>query len=137
VTGKDLEWAVAFVTPCTFASPMQHSDWGNSHSVSVSVFGHASMEGFAASYFQRGHERSAKVWRHVGVYVYDAKMLADYLQHAPTSAEESQSLEQLRTMAMGYSWHVQPIERPLRSVNVPADVEQFKEDARKPLSQPA
>jgi hypothetical protein len=38
---------------------------------------------------------------------------------------------------MGYAWHAMTIKRVLRSINVPADTEQFKEDARKPISQPA
>lgn len=132
VTGEDLRSFTHGWLPETFACVMQDDDWGNPNSVSVAV------KDDIALFFQRAAPHGAECCRlrHVGVYVYHCDMLANYLSHGPSGCEVDSSLEQLRTMAMGHAWHVRATTRTLRSVNVPEDVEQFKDDARKPLSRP-
>lgn len=134
VDGHLLAWFAQWDGPCTVSCDMQESDWDNPNSVAVAI---KDDDCDVALYFVRGATRPTKhyIRRHVGLYVYDSHMLEDYLRHPQTPTEEAESLEQLRTMAMGYAWHVEPVDGPLRSVNVPADVEKFKEDARQPVSQ--
>lgn len=132
VTGVHLEWFADSLAPATMVSAMAASDWGNPNTVAAEVWGNM-VRRFTRSPLHEG--RSDHISRHVGVYLYDSNTLAEYLEHPPTQREVSHSLEQLRTMAMGYAFSakdVHPNRRndptPLRSVNVPEDVNQFKED---------
>lgn len=129
VTGKDLKRLDDYEDPCTVQTAMSERDWENLNSVAVLGGGG---DCSVAMRFVRGvaaeEEEREGISRHVGVYFYARYMLDEYLRHPPTRAEESRSLEQLRTMALGYAWNLKTIPGPLRSVNVPEDVNQFKED---------
>lgn len=138
VTGDQLRYLSTLTSPCTMVTWPDVCDWGNMNT----VFAAGLPDEFSgetsrvAMYFRRGVSEEADCYyRHVGVYLYDSNLLSDYLQTSPTPAEQNESLEQLRTMALGYAWLMMTIPGPLRSVNVPADVEKFTEDARLPVSQ--
>ena len=55
-------------------------------------------EGFEAGFARPGH---AAHWRHIGIYAYSARALADYACLSPAPAERSESLEQLRALHHG------------------------------------
>lgn len=120
VTAEDLGILNSIGTDCyTLTCPMGKRDWGNANSVCVrNYLGTGKL-------FQRGPE-SGEFNRHVGVYLYKSQTLAEYLNHPQVPCEESLSLEQIRTMAMGYFWSTMKLNEPCRSVNVPEDVEAFK-----------
>lgn len=139
VTWEDLcDFEAVSTTAYTISCPVESNDWGNTNTVflkSGDEYGTLFERGVREPNWRVVHPLSHPFSRHVGIYCYDASLLAAYLDRGPTPEETQQSLEQLRTMAMGYCWHAMRIDRPLRSVNVPADLAKFTEDVRIPVSQ--
>jgi 3-deoxy-manno-octulosonate cytidylyltransferase (CMP-KDO synthetase) len=60
---------------------------------------------------------------HAGIYAYRKRFLLQYVQLAPTPREIAESLEQLRILEHGHKIGVAIINKPLLSVNTPADLE--------------
>lgn len=135
VTGRDLQLLAEKNAPSTMACNMSDGDWDNQNSVVITAKG---WPVYAAEFIRGVKTADVAYFRHIGVYLYDALMLSEYLEHGPTPREESKSLEQLRTMALGYAWSVMFMhhKRRFRSVNVPEDVKQFTEDGNT-VSRPA
>lgn len=137
----DLGILTGMESPATLVSHCADSDWGNPNSVIAQyMLMHDWEENIwcdgAIRWFRRGESKSDGRQRHVGCYLYDGALLEQYLTTPPTPAEESQSLEQLRTMAIGYAWeafnpHRTIDPRRLRSINVPEDADKFKEDGNR------
>jgi 3-deoxy-manno-octulosonate cytidylyltransferase (CMP-KDO synthetase) len=84
-----------------------------------------------ALYFSRSaipYPRDASVraplWQHVGLYAYRRDFLLRFIQMAPTLAERSECLEQLRALENGHGIRCAIIEGGWRSVavDVPSDV---------------
>lgn len=77
--------------------------------------------------FQRGIESADWLnhhdyYKHLGIYVYRADILAKITQLAPSSYEQMEALEQLRWLQNGYKIHVQTTEFESYGVDTPADL---------------
>ena len=81
-----------------------------------------------ALYFSRSaipfhHQREARCWQHVGIYAYRREFLLRFPALAPTPAERSEGLEQLRALEHGFAIRCAVIEGwQSVPVDVPADV---------------
>jgi 3-deoxy-manno-octulosonate cytidylyltransferase (CMP-KDO synthetase) len=80
----------------------------------------------AAIPFARAGCPPARLWRHVGLYVYTRACLLRLAQLAPTELEQSEALEQLRALEHGI--RIMAIETPYDSVGVDtlADLERVR-----------
>jgi 3-deoxy-manno-octulosonate cytidylyltransferase (CMP-KDO synthetase) len=77
--------------------------------------------------FQRGIESADWLhhhdyFKHLGIYVYRADILAKITQLAPSSYEQMEALEQLRWLQNGYKIHVQATEFESYGVDTPQDL---------------
>ena len=78
-----------------------------------------------ALYFSRApipHGGREHARRHVGVYAYQARALAEFVRHAPSPLERSESLEQLRALQNGFKIRVLETTKPHLGVDRPEDV---------------
>jgi 3-deoxy-manno-octulosonate cytidylyltransferase (CMP-KDO synthetase) len=71
----------------------------------------------------RAGGKPPRYWQHVGLYGYRRSFLLDFVALEPTSAEQSEELEQLRALEHGFRIRCATLEawRGI-SVDVPADV---------------
>lgn len=119
--------------PATLVGNMADSDWRNPNTVAAEVWGQCVRR------FVRNPSPQDKYGpgflRHIGIYLYSSAQLEQYVAMEPTDPEVQHSLEQLRTMALGYSFLAHNVHPPrctpsrrstYRSVNVPEDLEAFK-----------
>lgn len=121
ITAEDTKTLSELESPATLVSNPIQDDWGNVNTVFAAV------QWDTIRHFERGNDSGlAHMYRHVGAYLYESSMLHEYLHHPPTKVEERDSLEQIRTMALGYAWSCFELNRTLRSVNVPEDAKKFK-----------
>ena len=74
--------------------------------------------------YPRDPEVRAPLWQHVGLYAYRRDFLLRFIKMAPTLAERSECLEQLRALENGHGIRCAIIEGGWRSVavDVPGDV---------------
>lgn len=98
-----------------------------------------------ALYFSRSpvpHEREpgedglpvCGAWRHLGIYAYRVAALRRFAAAAPAALERSESLEQLRALALGMRIHVTEAESPPGpGVDTEADLERVASLLRDPL----
>jgi 3-deoxy-manno-octulosonate cytidylyltransferase (CMP-KDO synthetase) len=78
-----------------------------------------------ALYFSRAsipHGGREHARRHVGVYAYQARALAEFVRHAPSPLERSESLEQLRALQNGFRIRLLETTKPHLGVDRPEDV---------------
>ena len=78
-----------------------------------------------ALYFSRApipHGGREQARRHVGVYAYQARALAEFVRHAPSPLERSESLEQLRALQNGFRIRILETTKPHLGVDRPEDV---------------
>lgn len=81
-----------------------------------------------AMYFSRSlipYPRNAFVTpplKHVGIYAYNRQFLLDYAKMAPTPAEETESLEQLRALENGFTIRVITTDKRFVGVDTPEDL---------------
>ncbi len=88
-------------------------------------------KGFAM-YFSRSvipyarDERAGKIYGHIGLYAYTRDFLLKFASMVRTSAEKTESLEQLRVLENGYKIKMIEVgEKPL-GVDTPADLEKVR-----------
>lgn len=62
-------------------------------------------------------------WRHIGVYLYRAGFLKEFVRFPPGEWEQAEKLEQLRVLQAGYEIGVMAWPRVPPDVNTPADLE--------------
>lgn len=85
-----------------------------------------------AMYFSRSlipYPRNAFVnppLKHVGIYGYSREFLLTYAKMAPTPAEQTESLEQLRALENGYAIQVIQTEKRFLGVDTPEDLERVR-----------
>lgn len=85
-----------------------------------------------AMYFSRSlipYPRNAFVnppLKHVGIYGYSREFLLTYAKMAPTPAEQTESLEQLRALENGYAIQVIQTEQRFLGVDTPEDLERVR-----------
>jgi 3-deoxy-manno-octulosonate cytidylyltransferase (CMP-KDO synthetase) len=60
--------------------------------------------------------------KHIGIYLYRRQFLLRYVELPRTPLEESEALEQLRILELGYSMDVVEVEEDSVSVDTPADL---------------
>lgn len=134
VIPDDLRNLSVMEPPATLVGTATEKDVGNPNTVGAYTW-----SGMVRQ-FIRSPPLHASMYRHIGVYLYSLDQLKEYLSTEPTPQEQSQSLEQLRTMAMGYTFlahsvqprrHMPSVREYYRSINVPEDVNQFKEDGNR------
>jgi 3-deoxy-manno-octulosonate cytidylyltransferase (CMP-KDO synthetase) len=78
-----------------------------------------------ALYFSRApipHGGRQQARRHVGVYAYQARALAELVTHAPSPLERCESLEQLRALQNGFRIRILETTKPHLGVDRPEDV---------------
>ena len=69
-------------------------------------------------------EAEPRCWQHVGIYAYRREFLLRFPALAPTPAERTEGLEQLRALEHGFAIHCAVIEGwTSAAVDVPGDVE--------------
>ena len=80
--------------------------------------------GGEARSFSRGFLPEATNWRHLGLYAYSRAALERVVNEPPASPETTQSLEQLRAVALGLSIGVATVAGPIGpAVDTEADLE--------------
>jgi 3-deoxy-manno-octulosonate cytidylyltransferase (CMP-KDO synthetase) len=92
---------------------------------------------YARDAFARGRDalpQGFPALRHIGIYAYRARFLAEYAKLEPTAAERFEALEQLRALGHGYRiavalWH-EPMEA---GVDTQADLERVRARLTAPL----
>lgn len=91
----------------TVASPLLPEEYNEPSAVKVVLNRKGN-----AMYFSRSllpyprHDFVSPPLKHVGIYAYKREFLLDYAKMAPTPAEETESLEQLRALENGYTIRV-------------------------------
>lgn len=129
VTGEDLlELERRGFLPSTLVAEPLETDIDNFNSVIAHAW--KCRDGHLIRCFTRSAPQDVfdgTAYRHVGVYCYHKYTLETYLNLQPVEAEVKLSLEQLRITQI-CAWYAVCLNRTLRSVNVPEDVNQFKED---------
>jgi 3-deoxy-manno-octulosonate cytidylyltransferase (CMP-KDO synthetase) len=63
------------------------------------------------------------VKKHIGVYVLHAKLLSVYAELQPTPLETAESLEQLRFLENGFTIKMVGVEKDVKTINAPEDME--------------
>ena len=86
--------------------------------------------------FQRTFDRNAPLLRHVGIYAFRARALADFVSLKPSALEMAEGLEQLRALENGLT--IQVIETKYRclGVDTPADLARVEAVLRKQARPP-
>lgn len=79
---------------------------------------------FGSNLASQFHE--LKVYKHIGLYVYRKKFLLDYPKMAATPLENTEKLEQLRALEMGYRIRVVETDLISQGVDTPADLESVR-----------
>lgn len=81
--------------------------------------------------FQRAFNSQARLLRHIGIYAFRARALADFVALKPSPLEIAESLEQLRALENGMT--IQIIETKYRclGVDTPADLAQVEAALRR------
>jgi 3-deoxy-manno-octulosonate cytidylyltransferase (CMP-KDO synthetase) len=99
----------------TAASPLQPSDFLNTNVVKVRV-----EDGFAST-FTRSTVSGADWWAHRGIYAYSLDALEEFDSLPQSSAERSNSLEQLRIIGLR-PIRIVPTQSASLSVDIPDDI---------------
>jgi 3-deoxy-manno-octulosonate cytidylyltransferase (CMP-KDO synthetase) len=101
-----------------------HKDDPNRVKVVLDQRGRALYFSRSAIPYPRDPSVRAPLWQHVGLYAYRRDFLLRFIKMAPTLAERSECLEQLRALENGYGIRCAIIEGGWRSVavDVPGDV---------------
>ena len=73
-------------------------------------------------YPHSGQSSNCKIWRHLGVYLFQRKFLLEYSQWPRSNLEKSEQLEQLRILENGESILCVEAENETISVDVPEDL---------------
>ena len=73
-------------------------------------------------YPHSGQSSNCKIWRHLGVYLFQRKFLLEYSQWPRSNLEKSEQLEQLRILENGESILCVEAENETVSVDVPEDL---------------
>ena len=73
-------------------------------------------------YPRSGQSSNCKIWRHLGVYLFQRKFLLEYSQWPRSNLEKSEQLEQLRILENGESILCVEAENETVSVDVPEDL---------------
>ena len=86
--------------------------------------------------FQRAFDRNVPLLRHVGIYAFRARALADFVSLKPSALEMAEGLEQLRALENGLT--IQVIETKYRclGVDTPADLARVEAVLRKQARPP-
>ncbi|HEV3271169.1 MAG TPA: 3-deoxy-manno-octulosonate cytidylyltransferase [Candidatus Methylacidiphilales bacterium] len=72
--------------------------------------------------FQRAFDRNAPLLRHVGIYAFRTRALADFVSLKPSPLEIAEGLEQLRALENGLAIHVIETKYRCLGVDTPADL---------------
>lgn len=108
-------------------SPCPEEEWDDPSVVKVATDGH----GFAL-YFSRypipfaRNSRTESVKKHVGLYAYRRRPLAEFATWPQTPLEAAESLEQLRFLEHGYRMFMAPGRGTALAVDTPAQAEQVR-----------
>ncbi len=106
------------IAMATAAAPLAEADYDNRNAVKVVC----NLAG-DAMYFSRSlipyprHAFAVAPQKHVGIYAYRREFLLTFADLAPTPAEQTESLEQLRALEHGYRIGVIPTDRELIGVD--------------------
>jgi 3-deoxy-manno-octulosonate cytidylyltransferase (CMP-KDO synthetase) len=116
----------AEVPIATVVHPLDPADRDDPNRVKVvlDLRGRALYFSRSAIPYPRDPSVRAPLWQHVGLYAYRRDFLLRFIKMAPTLAERSECLEQLRALENGYGIRCAIIEGGWRSVavDVPGDV---------------
>jgi 3-deoxy-manno-octulosonate cytidylyltransferase (CMP-KDO synthetase) len=114
------------------------SEWSSPEVVKVVCNRHREALYFSRSPlpFQRTFDPTAKLLRHVGIYAFRARALAEFVSLKPSPLEIAESLEQLRALENGMT--IQVIETKYRclGVDTPADLARIESTLRRQAKAP-
>ena len=71
--------------------------------------------------------RSGRFLQHLGLYAYRRRFLLELAKLPPEPLEQTEKLEQLRVLALGYRIQVGVVPHAHRGVDTPADYQRFVE----------
>ena len=73
-----------------------------------------------------GNEKTARGYKHMGLYAYNREFLEFFLDSKESTLERIEKLEQLRALQNGYKIGVEIVEGTSLGIDVPADLEKIK-----------
>jgi len=73
--------------------------------------------------FNRDRSSAARLYRHIGLYVFRRNFLFEFTTLPQTTLEKAESLEQLRALEHGYAIHVSETRYYPVGVDIPSDIE--------------
>ena len=126
--GGLIRWAIPIrgqVPIATVVHPMdpEHRDDPNRVKVVLDARGRALYFSRSPIPYPRDASVRGPLWQHVGLYAYRREFLLSFVKMAPTFAERSECLEQLRALENGYEIRCAKVEGwSSVAVDVPGDV---------------
>ncbi len=111
----------------TLATPLGYQEAGDPNKVKVVLRGDKRALYFSRSRipFDRDSERNVQYLLHLGIYAYRVEFLKWYASQAPTPAEQTEKLEQLRVLESGFDIAVGVTDYHGRGIDTPEDYQEF------------
>jgi 3-deoxy-manno-octulosonate cytidylyltransferase (CMP-KDO synthetase) len=125
---KLVEIVAATAAPmATLATPISARDAANPNRVKVVLAGDGKALYFSRSIipYDRDGDVTPKYLWHLGIYAYRAGFLKRFAAMAPTPAEQSEKLEQLRALENGFAIYVGVVNYDGMGIDTPEDYEAF------------